>query len=236
MITTMNHVIVYSGGMDSFTLLEWVRRNRLTFEDKQGRYEFRNRIHAVSFDYQQRHKRELFMARQVCDQLHIDRRVIGIQQLATFSNSNLVGPARPTDGDLDLLSQKATVVPGRNTVMLSLALAYAEGLNDGQGLSVIYYGAHAGSAYPDCQPEFIDAMAETIKLASAGRVRLETPFIIFTKKQILTWGLAHGLTAADYASTWSCYNGGDKPCQTCGACISRAEAFAFNQITDPLLG
>jgi 7-cyano-7-deazaguanine synthase len=121
--------------------------------------------------------------------------------------------------------------------MLALALAYAEGL-DPEAEAIVYYGAHSGDhhIYPDCRPEFIRAMSATMLHASDGRVILTAPFRDISKTGILTEGLKIGLRPEDYARTWSCYEGGERPCGQCGACQERAEAFRDNEVIDPLVG
>jgi 7-cyano-7-deazaguanine synthase len=104
------------------------------------------------------------------------------------------------------------------------------------GCSAVYYGAHhddwAGSAYPDCSPEFVEAMARAVELGTGGELRLEAPFVTWSKADIVRLGLQLGVP---YGLTWSCYEGGDRPCGTCATCIDRAHAFAENDAIDPLL-
>jgi 7-cyano-7-deazaguanine synthase len=126
---------------------------------------------------------------------------------------------------------KETVVPNRNMVMLSLAVSYAIGI----GARKVYYGAHhAGYAiYPDCREEFVVAMKSAIALCDWSNVVLEAPYIEMDKGDILEKGI--GLDV-DYSLTWTCYEGRDKPCGGCGACVKRAEAFSANNESDPLYG
>ena len=104
------------------------------------------------------------------------------------------------------------------------------------GCSVVYYGAHhddwAGSAYPDCSPEFVDAMGSAIALGTGGDLRLEAPFVNASKGDIVREGLALDVP---YELTWSCYEGGERPCGACATCLDRAAAFAANGADDPLL-
>ena len=110
-------------------------------------------------------------------------------------------------------------------------------LLSGLGCGVLYYGAHhddwAGNAYPDCSPEFVQAMADAIERGTGGQLRLEAPFVSWNKARIVERGLALGVP---YELTWSCYEGGDRPCGSCGTCIDRIAAFEANGVTDPLLG
>ena len=105
-----------------------------------------------------------------------------------------------------------------------------------RGCEVIYYGAHAddaaGSAYPDCSKQFNDAINSAITIGSGGEVRVEAPFVSKTKADVVAVGLKLGVP---YELTWSCYDGGDKPCGLCGTCRDRARAFELNGVKDPAL-
>lgn len=247
---TINHIVIYSGGMDSFTLLHWVKQkverlnaaeaelwSRLSDEQKDDVTREEHCIIALSFDYRQRHAKELTRAITTTYRLGIAHKILDLGVLKSVAKgSALTDDIAVPHGHYAAESMKQTVVPGRNTVMLALTLAYAEGL-DPRAEAVIYYGAHAGDhhIYPDCRPEFIRAMIDTIYEASDGRVQLAAPFTHFTKSSILGWGLTNGLVEIDYARTWSCYEGGEHPCGKCGACVERAEAFADNGAIDPLV-
>ena len=127
----------------------------------------------------------------------------------------------------------STYVPFRNGLFLASAASIAQSL----GCSVILYGAHAddvaGSAYPDCTPEFNDAMNRSIIEGTGHEVHIEAPFVNMTKAEVVKTGL--GLKVP-YEYTWSCYEGGDKPCGVCATCIDRAKAFEENGVRDPALG
>ncbi len=139
---------------------------------------------------------------------------------------------------LDLLAKKSgegtvdTYVPFRNGLFLSFAAAVAVSV----GAEVIYYGAHAddaaGRAYPDCTPEFETAMNTAIYEGSGRTCHLEAPLLSWNKAGVVKEGLRLG---APYELTWSCYEGGDKPCGVCGTCRDRAAAFAANGVKDPAL-
>jgi 7-cyano-7-deazaguanine synthase len=105
-----------------------------------------------------------------------------------------------------------------------------------KGCEVIYYGAHAddaaGSAYPDCSTEFNDAMNKAIYVGSGKQLRIEAPFVTWTKAQVVREGLR---LKVPYEYTWSCYEGGEKPCGVCGTCRDRAAAFEANGVSDPAL-
>ena len=211
-------VVIYSGGMDSFTVLHRAIREGLN-------------IHALSFDYGQRHRRELDTARQVCESLGIPHQVVDIRAIhGMIDNSALTNSAidMPT-GDYDADNLSATVVPNRNMILLSLAIAKAVNIGAGR----VDYGAHGGDhvLYPDCRPEFVEAMNHVAGIANFEPVTLHAPYLASTKADILREGLAMGL---DYRHTWTCYQGRELACGVCGSCRERLEAFAANGVTDPL--
>ena len=126
----------------------------------------------------------------------------------------------------------STYVPFRNGLFISSAASIALS----KGCSVIYYGAHsddaAGNAYPDCSEEFNGAMGQAVYIGSGKQLRIEAPFVSLTKADVVKIGL---MLKVPYEMTWSCYEGGEKPCGKCGTCIDRAEAFAKNGVKDPAL-
>ena len=126
----------------------------------------------------------------------------------------------------------STYVPFRNGLFLSSAASMALSLE----CSVLYYGAHhddwAGNAYPDCSLDFVNAMNEAIVLGTGGELHMEAPFVQWSKADIVKKGLELNVP---YELTWSCYEGGDKPCGVCATCIDRARAFELNGIIDPLV-
>ena len=128
----------------------------------------------------------------------------------------------------------ATYVPFRNGLLLSIATAYADSLFPGEDVEV-YYGAHAddaaGEAYADCSPEFADAMDKAISIGTYGKIHINRPLINMNKAEVVKTGLAIGVP---YELTWSCYEGGEKACGTCGTCIDRLNAFKANGVEDPI--
>ena len=160
-------------------------------------------VYALSISYGQRHIREIEAARAVAAQ----------QEAA--------------EGGV-----VSTYVPFRNGLFLSSAASMALSL----GCSVVLYGAHhddwAGAAYPDCSPAFVEAMAAAIAEGTGGELRLEAPFVTWSKADIVAEGLTLGVP---YELTWSCYEGGAAPCGACATCIDRAAAFAANHVEDPAL-
>ncbi|WP_339721175.1 7-cyano-7-deazaguanine synthase QueC [Marinomonas primoryensis] len=210
-------VVVYSGGMDSFTVLNTAIQNGLD-------------VYALSFDYGQKHSKELEVAAQVCRTLGVSHKVVDITAInSLMANSSLTGDTKIPEGHYEDDSMKSTVVPNRNMVLLSMAIAYAVSLKAGK----VYYGAHSGDhhIYPDCRPEFVDAMNAVSKIANYQSVEIVTPFLYSSKGDILKAGLSMNL---DYANTWTCYNGREKSCGKCGACCERLDAFREQGKTDPL--
>ncbi len=210
-------VTIYSGGMDSFTLL-----HRLLREGHE--------VHALSFNYGQRHSKELLYAQQVCEELGISHKIVDITAInQLLQGSSLTDDIEVPEGHYEAENMKSTVVPNRNMIMLSLAIGYAVSLH----AEAVYYGAHGGdhAIYPDCRPLFVQKMNEVAQVANYEAVAVVAPYLYSDKIEILREGLAMGL---DYGKTWTCYNGREKACGKCGSCIERLEAFARNNAADPL--
>ncbi len=215
---TRTVVVIYSGGMDSFTLLHRAIREGYA-------------VHALSFDYGQRHVRELDCARQVCLENSIPHKVIDIRALSeVMTGSALTSDIDVPEGHYEEDSMKSTVVPNRNMILLSLATGYAVTV----GAEEVWYGAHGGdhAIYPDCRPEFVEKMDAVCRIANYESVSIRAPFMGADKSGILAEGLEMAL---DYGKSWTCYNGREKACGRCGSCVERLEAFAANGVRDPLL-
>ncbi len=213
-------VIIYSGGMDSFTLLHHVLAQGFAPDE----------VACLTFNYGQRHVREIEAAKTVCQGLKITHKIVDISAINTLmAGSSLTDDIEIPEGHYAEESMKSTVVPNRNMVLLSMAVAYAVSLE----APAVYYGAHSGdhAIYPDCRPEFVQKMKDVCAIANYDPVSIETPFLHHTKGEILTVGK---VLALDYSNTWTCYNGRQKACGKCGACVERLEAFAENQLIDPL--
>ena len=215
-------VIVLSGGMDSTTLAYLMQR-------KFGS------VRALTFNYGQRHHREVDAARAVARTLGMEHTTISLQAAMPPLQSALL-PGAGIDvpqGHYHEETMRQTVVPGRNVLMLTVAFMWA----CADGASVVGMGIHAGDhfIYPDCRPRFARAYTRMIQLALSDQKvmpRLFTPFLNFSKTDILRKGQA---LHVDYAQTYTCYQGGAQPCGACGACTERAEAFREVGVTDPLL-
>ena len=216
-MTATKAVVIFSGGMDSFTVLNMAV--------KQG-----YQVFALSFNYGQRHKKELDYAARACANLGVAHKIIDISAInELIGGSSLTSDIDVAEGHYAEESMKTTVVPNRNMILLSMAVGYAVSL----GANKVFYGAHSGdhAIYPDCRPEFVEKMNDVCAIANYEAVEIVTPFLHDSKIAILTAGLNMGL---DYGQTWTCYNGREKACGKCGACQERLEAFAENGSTDPL--
>ena len=201
----MNYVVIYSGGMDSFTLLQVTLHH---MRNRAHHPEFPVHLNVLSFDYGQRHNKELNYARDVCTRLGLKHKVIELGNvLRDIGGSALTDNIAVPEGHYAEESMRKTVVPGRNTIMLSIALAHAEALSSRTKVATqVRYGAHAGDhhIYPDCRPTYVAAMEAAMHESSDGMVTLQAPFLNINKLGILQQGEAIGLTAADYANTWTC--------------------------------
>jgi len=210
-------VVIYSGGMDSFTALN---------KAIQSGYQ----VAALTFNYGQKHLKEIDYAQKVCQELGIEHKVVDISAInQLIQGSSLTSDAPIPEGHYEAESMQSTVVPNRNMILLSLAIGYASSI----GASKVFYGAHSGdhAIYPDCRPEFVKKMNDVSLIANYQPVEICTPFLNDSKITILKQGLAMGL---DYNNTWTCYNGRKKACGKCGACQERLEAFKENGLSDPL--
>ena len=207
-------VIIYSGGMDSTTLL----------------YEFKNQIAmAITFDYgSTQNARERECAILHCKRLGIKHLVIPLDFMRHYFKSALLGsPENIPEGNYDDENMKSTVVPFRNGIMLSIACGIAES----NGLTKVLIANHAGdhAIYPDCRPEFVNAMSEAMSAGTYENVTVFAPYTLLTKTEIALRGKQIGL---DYSETYSCYKGGKNHCGKCGTCRERIEALREARVHD----
>ncbi|WP_199608802.1 7-cyano-7-deazaguanine synthase QueC [Flocculibacter collagenilyticus] len=210
-------VVIYSGGMDSFTVL-----NKALNEGHE--------VYALSFDYGQKHVKELECAATVCEENKINHKVIDISAInQIIAGSALTDEIDVPEGHYEEESMKTTIVPNRNMILLSLAVGYAVSIK----ASKVFYGAHSGdhAIYPDCRPEFVKKMNDVCKIANYEEIEIVSPYLNVSKIDILTDGIKMNL---DYSKTWTCYNGREKACGKCGACQERLEAFKLNNAKDPI--
>lgn len=210
-------VLIYSGGMDSTTLLYFLRSRE---------YELK----ALGVNYGQRHIKELAAAETICRRLGIDLQLADLSNLKPLlQGSSLTSPeVSVPEGYYTDETMKQTIVPNRNMLLLAAAIAWAVSLN----YESVAYAAHAGdhAIYPDCRPQFVEAMSRAAELAHYRPIRLLSPFIHMTKAEIVRTG--HHLNVP-FELTWSCYQGEDLHCGRCGTCSERAEAFALADVPDP---
>ena len=204
----MNAILIYSGGLDSTTLL----------------YEYRDEIRlAVTFDYGSKHNaREIACARENCALLGIEHLVIPLEFIGRYFRSDLlIGGGDIPEGSYSDENMHSTVVPFRNGIML----AVAAGLAESRDLDTVLLANHSGdhAIYPDCRPEFIEAFDRAASAGTYNGVRIVSPYCNLTKRDIALRGRALGI---DYARTYSCYKGGEKHCGVCGTCTERKEALA----------
>ena len=213
-------VIILSGGLDSSTLLRYLV--------KEKNYE----MEAISFHYGQNHsKRELECAKKQCEELKVPYRVIDISFLKQILNSSLLNGSKTIpEGHYEEENMKSTVVPNRNMIMASIAVARACSIH----ADFVALGVHAGdhAIYPDCREEFIDAFRKAVELADWNECTIIAPFQNMDKGQIVKKGIELGV---NFKNTHTCYKGENPPCEKCGSCLERAEGFELNNFSVPLL-
>lgn len=213
----MKSVLIYSGGLDSTVLLYHLRA-----EGHEAR--------CLSIDYGQRHRRELECAAGICAALGLEHRVADLRGIAPLLAGSALTSAEVEvpEGHYAAENMKLTVVPNRNMLMLSLAIAWAVSTKS----DAVAYAAHGGDhvIYPDCRPEFIEAMRAAAGLCDWHRVEVLAPFQRMTKGEIARLGAGLGVP---FDQTWSCYKGLEKHCGRCGACNERREAFEHAGVPDP---
>ena len=225
----MKAVVLLSGGLDSTTCLGIA-------VDKHGR----ENVSALSISYGQRHARELISAKSVAEYYGVARYEFDAAAIFSNSGSALLNTStknlsHETYGEQIAKNARVeTYVPFRNGLMISIAAAFADGL-DADAVE-IYIGVHqddaAENAYPDCRADFIEAISTAVSIGTYGKIKIVAPFLGKTKADVVKAGLA---LKVPYELTWSCYERGEKPCGVCATCRDRAAAFATNGIADPAL-
>lgn len=202
----MKALLIYSGGLDSTTLLN----------------EYREDIKiALTFDYGSKHNaKEIACAEENCRILGIRHIVVPLDFIGRYFRSGLLkGGEEIPDGRYDDENMKVTVVPFRNGIMLAVAAGFAESYDLDTVLIANHSGDHA--IYPDCRPEFIEAFDAAAHAGTYNGVRIVSPYCNISKREIALRGRKMGI---DYSRTWSCYKGGDVHCGRCGTCTERKEA------------
>lgn len=227
-------IVLSSGGLDSTTCVSLAVQ---TFEI--------NNVSTISFFYGQKHRKELECAKKIAKYYGLNHYELDISNLLKYSNCSLLQQSTEKIEHKSYAQQikengegmVKTYVPFRNGLLLSVAATLAMSLYEKTKDHVyIYIGNHAddyaGNAYADCSFEFIDSINKAINIGTYGKVSIISPFKDKTKSDIVATGLR---LKTPYELTWSCYEGREKPCGTCGTCIDRAEAFKKNGINDPAL-
>lgn len=225
-------LVLNSGGVDSTTCVALAIQ----------KYGSENVITA-SLYYGQKHDKELECARKIAEYYkvkHIEEDISNVMKYAKDVCTLVKGGNEIEHKSYVEQIQEngegrvATYVPFRNGLFLSIATAYADSLFPGEEVE-IYYGAHAddaaGQAYADCSPEFAKAMDEAINIGTYGKIHINRPLINMNKAEVVKTGLSLNVP---YELTWSCYEGGEKACGTCGTCIDRINAFKLNGVEDPI--
>ena len=213
-------VAIVSGGMDSVTLAYLLATEGYD-------------LHLLSFDYGQRHRRELEYAELCAERLDAEFDVVDISGVGRLLGGSALTDDVPVPHGCYAASNMAvTVVPNRNPILLSIAYGVAVA----EGAKMVATGVHAGDhfVYPDCRPGFIQAFDAMQKKAVEGfgdeSLRLYAPFVEWSKADIVAAGVELGVP---YADTWSCYEGGEVHCGRCGTCVERREAFQLTSVRDP---
>jgi 7-cyano-7-deazaguanine synthase len=218
-------VVLLSGGMDSATCLAVASRDAPP-------------VHALTFAYGQRHARELRSAARLARRYGVVAHTVVELPLGSLVRSSLTTADRPLPSRAGRRGTiPSTYVPARNTILLGLALGYAES----HRLDRIYFGANAVdySGYPDCRPEFVRAFnalaRRAVRSPSEGgrRIRVVAPLLQLSKAEIVRLGARLGVP---WGLTWSCYAGGRRPCGRCDSCRLRARGFRAAGVADPTVG
>lgn len=226
-------IVLSSGGVDSTTCVGIA-------VDKYGA----ENVVTVSVNYGQKHSKELECAEKVAEHYGVKHTVIDFTGTHIMDNSNCPLLANSTEeikheSYVDQIAHDGegmvrTYVPFRNGLMLSAIASFAMATFPDEDVS-IFIGAHAddaaGNAYADCSEEFVGAMQDAICIGTYGKVNIEAPLVNMNKAQVVKTGLSLDVP---YELTWSCYEGGDVQCGTCGTCIDRRNAFKANGVTDPV--
>ena len=214
----MRTIVICSGGLDSVSLAHIIAARR-------------ELSCLVSFDYGQRHRKELDYAAACARRLGVPHQVIDMRGIgAALSGSALTDDIDVPDGHYAEDTMKITVVPNRNAIMLSIAYGIAAATGADAVATAVHGGDHF--IYPDCRPAFTTAFDRMQRAALEGYadVALLTPFVHRSKADIVTEGARVG---TPFAETWSCYKGGAHHCGRCGTCVERREAFHLAAIPDP---
>jgi 7-cyano-7-deazaguanine synthase len=216
----MSTVAICSGGLDSVTLAY-----KLAAEEAPNRL--------VSFDYGQRHRKELAFARRCAQALRVPHDLIDLTAITPFLKGSALTDASSVevpDGHYAEETMRITVVPNRNAIMLAIAFGVAAGERATAVAAAFHSGDHF--IYPDCRPAFVETFGAMQRraLEDLWEIELRTPFVHMTKADIVRVGAELGVP---FAETWSCYRGDEIHCGRCGTCVERQEAFHLAGVDDP---
>ncbi len=214
----MKTLVVCSGGLDSVTLAHKIHADKT-----------RTLTRLLSFDYGQRHKKELTFAAKCAKDLDVPHHIIDISGVGSvLTGSALTDDVNVPDGHYQKDTMKITIVPNRNAIMLTVAYGIASAKDDESVATAVHGGDHF--IYPDCRPAFIQSFAamQNHALEGVSEIELYTPYLTHDKSAIAKD--AHAFNVTD---TWSCYKGGDLHCGRCGTCVERREAYTLANVEDP---
>ena len=215
MKTTSKAIMLFSGGLDSTTVLYYALSKKYKCD-------------CLTFDYGQKHKKELKSAIKIAKSLDVNYYIVKIT--LPWSNDVLTNRNKKIPIHKQLPKNiPSTYVPGRNTLFLSYALSFAQSIN----AKSIFIGVNAVdfSNYPDCTPKFIEAYNNVLKTLKT-KITIQAPILKLNKAQIIKLGTRLNVP---YKDTWTCYNGFDKPCMQCDSCKLRAKGFIEAKINDPAI-
>jgi len=216
----MKTTVICSGGLDSVSLAHMVAREHTL-------------TRLVSFDYGQRHRKELDFAALCAARLNVPHQIIDMRGIgAALTGSALTSDIDVPDGHYEEETMRVTVVPNRNAIMLTIAFGVAAAAGDDAVAAAVHGGDHF--IYPDCRPAFTDSFEAMQRAALDGYadVSLFVPFVHRSKADIVVAGAKYG---TPFAQTWSCYKGGAQQCGRCGTCVERREAFDIAGVEDPTI-
>lgn len=216
----MKTLVICSGGLDSVTLAYKIAKDKT-----------RTLTRLVSFDYGQRHKKELAFAKDCADRLGVPHHIIDISAVgAALTGSALTDDVDVPDGHYAEESMKLTIVPNRNAIMLTIAYGMACSNGDEAVATAVHGGDHF--IYPDCRPDFLNSFAvmQGYALEGVAQIALYTPYAEQSKTEIAADARA---LEVPIEHTWSCYKGGKTHCGRCGTCVERREAFDLANVEDP---